>query len=173
MRTVATQKQIYSSVNAPTFIPTVLTFEEMCSLLKSILCSSITHYSAVFQYLASVHIAAQPAMIKHNNSVSKQHSDILKLSQTMSRLVWSLSQETFILSKCLFTSEKVDSSIPGKLVLLQGALEALCDLSTSPPLHSEKNSIQYHSESSHAWTCTWIHSFPDHCIYHLLCLRKF
>lgn len=46
MHTVATLKQIYSSVNAPAFIPTVLTFEEMCSLLKSILCSSITHYSA-------------------------------------------------------------------------------------------------------------------------------
>lgn len=113
---------------------------------------------------------------KDNNSVSKQHSDILNLSQAIPRLVRSLCQETSVLSKCQFTSEKVDSPTPGNLVLVQGALKAQNDLSTFLPLHSEETNIQYQAESSHAWTCTWIPSFPDYCIYYrfcTLCLRKF
>lgn len=113
---------------------------------------------------------------KDKNSVSKQHSDIFNLSQAIPRLVWSLSQEISVLSKCQFTSEKVDSPIPGNLVLVQGALKAQYDLSTFLPLHSEETNIQYQAESSHAWTCIWILSFPDYCIYYrfcTLCLRKF
>lgn len=91
--------------------------------------------------MASLHVTASPALTNDNNSVSKRHSGILKLGQAMPRLIWSLSQETLIFSKCLFTSEKMDPPPPGKLVQRQGGLEAQHDLSTPPPPHSVKKSV--------------------------------
>lgn len=115
------------------------------------------------------YIAAAPALTRDNNSVSKQNSDILRLGQTMPRLILSLPQETLILSKCLFTSKKVNPSTPGNLVQRQGGREAQHDLSAPPPPHSVKKSVSKITlQSCHTQTCTWISHFWDHCIYYLV-----
>lgn len=163
MYTVATQKQISSTCQCThLFPPCTDIWGDLSSMKKHFM--QLNHSLLHRHFKIRLHyIAASPALTRDNNSVSKQNSDILRLGQTMPRLV------TFILSKCLFTSKKVNLSTPGNLVQRQGGWEAQHDLSAPPPPHFVKKSVSKMTlKSSHTRTWTWITHFWVHCIYYLV-----